>query len=81
VAAKAVDALEGVLEASNATHASKVAAARAVLELAQERIDTEEILERLEALEGGAPPPTPSWEAPPRRPELAATEEREELPT
>ncbi len=56
VALKAVDTLEDVMEDGEASHASKVTAARALLELAQERIDMDEVAQRLEAIERGLHP-------------------------
>ena len=50
-AAKALKALESVLDATDAPHSSKVAAARVVLDLAHEQIDMDDIAQRLEELE------------------------------
>lgn len=51
LASKAVGALEGVLDDGEAPHASKVTAARAVLEMAREDIQLSELSERIEELE------------------------------
>ena len=50
-AGKAVETLETVMDDAEAPHASKVTAARALLELAHERIDMQETTDRLAALE------------------------------
>jgi hypothetical protein len=61
-AAKAIDTLEEVMEDGEAPHASKVAAARALLDLAHERIDVADLTERIEAIEGaGKPGRTGGW--------------------
>lgn len=55
VATKAVGALEAVMDDATAPHSARVTAARAVLELAHERIDLDDVTERLEALEQAQP--------------------------
>lgn len=50
-AEKAVQTLEAIMADEKAPHASRVTAARTLLELAQERIDMEHLTERVEAVE------------------------------
>lgn len=55
-AVKAIGALEEIIVDRDAPHAARVSAARAVLELAHERIDIEDLTERLEAVEQARQP-------------------------
>jgi phage terminase small subunit len=52
LASRAVKALEGVLDDDNATNSSKIAAARTVLEHARTGIELDDVVSRLEKLEG-----------------------------
>lgn len=50
-ASKAIDTLEAIMEQSDAPAAARVTAARTLLELAHERIDMEDLADRIEAIE------------------------------
>jgi hypothetical protein len=56
VAGKAVTTLEAVMDSKTASPASRVSAARAVLELALKAVELEELDERLSALEAAVTP-------------------------
>lgn len=51
VSAKAVDALESVLDAENAPHHARTSAALGVLKLAREGIELDDLVERVKRLE------------------------------